>query len=138
MNAFDEAWSIAKTQLKLFPKEDNEKHMIHGSSPAGYSRVNLNDLGATTSHVNLPFVSQLGSEEDIAREVLATIAHEGTHEAMAKIGEFHDNPRIDEYAPHISEAIVRTRGKGPFTMPPTQLARLLMSLHPQVQRGSYE
>jgi len=138
MTAFDRAWALLKNEWKLFPKKDNEMHQIDGERPAGYSMVDLKNLGATTSHVNLPFVEQLGSDQEIAEKVLETTAHEDTHEAMAKIGEFYDNPAKDEYAPHITEAIMATRDKGQFAMPVTQLARMLMRFHPQVRRGSYD
>lgn len=138
MTAFETAWDLLKNEWKLFPEKDNEMHQIGGDRPAGYNMVNLKNLGATTSHVNLPFIEQLGSEQDTATNVLETTAHEDTHEAMAKIGEFYDDPKKDEYAPHISQAIMRTRDKGKFTMPVTELARMLMRFHPQVRRGSYD
>ena len=138
MTAFDTAWDLLKAEWKLFPKEDDEKHMIDGFRPAGYNTIDLKNLGATTSHVNLPFISQHGDEEDLARNVLDLTAHEGTHEAMAKIGEFYDDPKKDEYPPHITEAIMAARRQGEYSMPVTQLARFMMRFHPQVIQGAYD
>ena len=143
-DAFTSAWDVVKTEWKLFPKKNEKSHEIGGERPVGYSMVPLDNLEATTSYVNLPFIPQYRKisgwqeEQDIADNVLAVTSHEDTHRAMAQIGEFYDNPAKDEYAPHITEAIMRTRDKGQFTMPVTQLARLLMRLHPQVKRRSYE
>ena len=137
-DAFTSAWDVVKAEWKLFPKKNEKSPEIGGERPVGYSMVPLDNLEATTSYVNLPFIPQYGHEQDIADDVLAATSHEDTHRAMAQIGEFYDDPTKDEYAPHITEAIMRTRDKGQFTMPVTQLARLLMRLHPQVKRRSYE
>lgn len=77
--------------METISKKKNEKsHEIGGERPVGYSMVPLDNLEATTSYVNLPFIPQYGHEQDIADDVLAATSHEDTHRAMAQIGEFYD------------------------------------------------
>ena len=140
MTAFDTAWALMKAdEWHLWPKEEDEEHEIGPlkDRPAGYNKVDMYDLDSSTSHVNLPFLDQYGSEEDIAEELISTDIHEDSHKAMELIGEFHDSPKLDEYFPHIAEALYRTRNTQ-FPMSPTELARIIMGFHTQVKRGTYD
>ena len=139
MSPFEHAWTCLKADdFNLWPPEENDTTPIKATGgPTGHNVIDMDDMGSATSHVNLPNISQYGNEEDIARRVIGQDIHEDSHKALAQIGEFYDNPRLDEWFPHIAEAEYQTRDTQ-FPADLGMLARLMMRHHPQVKRGTYE
>tara|TARA_R110002167_G_scaffold341698_1_gene550195 strand:- start:179 stop:622 length:444 start_codon:yes stop_codon:yes gene_type:complete len=135
--AFDKAWALLKADFNLWPKEENDTTPIKAKNgPPGHNVVDINNLDATSSHVNLPNIPQYEGEQGTINNVIEADIHEDNHKAAARVGHFYNNPQIDEFWPHIAEAEYRTRGTQ-FPMPLTEIARRNMKQHSQIDGKEY-
>ena len=118
MTAFDRAWGIAKfDRVLLYPRElenDPESPLFSSRGPTAFTSIPQNRHSGAKSTIRLPQLARRSrrrgdsmDERDLRliHDFIADDAHEDMHVAMARIGEFYNEPLADEIPAHIAHAL---------------------------------
>ena len=119
MTAFEQAWGIAKfDSVVLYPRfmeNDPEFPQFSSRGPTAFTSIPINKPSRARSMIRLPQLARRSrrrgdsmDERDLRliHDFISSDAHEDMHVAMARIGEFYDDPLADEIPAHIADALV--------------------------------
>ena len=118
MTAFEQAWGIAKfDRVVLYPRvmeNDPEFPQFSSRGPTAFTSITPNRPSGARSMIRLPQLARRsrrrGDSSDerdlrLIHDFITNDAHEDMHVAMARIGEFYDEPLADEIPAHIAHAL---------------------------------
>ena len=118
MSPFDQAWNIMKfDRVVLYPKEmenNPESPMFSSRGPTAFTSIPQNRHSGARSAIRLPQLARRsrrrGDSSDerdlrLIHDFITSDAHEDMHVAMARIGEFYNEPLADEIPAHIAQAL---------------------------------
>ena len=167
MTAFEQAWDIAKfDRVLLYPREfenDPEFPLFSSRGATAFTSIPRNRHSGAKSTIRLPQLARRSrrrgdsmDERDLRliHDFISDDAHEDMHVAMARIGEFYNDPLADEIPAHIAHALAfsqRPRELNPKDsvfqdldagMSPTEMAVRTgietAKLHHNVKRGRHK
>ena len=115
MSPFEEAYSLLKAEVLLWPKKfDNQHWMMKKPGAGGFTLQGKK--GDSKAFVSLPNLagdygksSQHMTDEELQNAFLETDAHETMHETLGNIGEGYDKPLHNEYPAMVAEYLQYAR-----------------------------